>query len=500
MKKRFALVFILFIFILPICIADTPIFTFVQVSDTHVGSFGSYQAGMSRFINRLKGGAEFSNPDFVILTGDLAADGTQEEFDEFKQLMDSSGITYYPIPGNHDGGYRQIPEWFVHNYGEDHLNFDFVHKGIHFILLSRYATGTKSGMVEGIVSKSNIPVIVADHYPIYAPRKDGRAVDYKMGSSALVDVFKKYPGKVVAFLSGHSHVNSLIVRTGVYHVNTQAIATTPNPVKHFSVYSDRIEVKTYSLDVSGWGGYQWHDTDEDHSTIRLYNWGNDDERNFVIPLGDPIQLESCSVQGGDVCENSESCTGSWLPASDSSRCCAVQCTVPSQPETCSDKNGDVCSDAELCEGNWISSSDSARCCDVTCKVPNQPITCSDKNGDICSANELCEGSWLNVSDSSRCCDQQCKASDQPKTCSQLNRDVCTTDERCPGNWIAATDTTRCCDVSCEPPLDPSDLNKDNNVDIADLILLIRAFGTSQHDMTADGVVDVQDLLLIIKKL
>ena len=48
--------------------------------------------------------------------------------------------------------------------------------------------------------------------------------------------------------------------------------------------------------------------------------------------------------------------------------------------------------------------------------------------------------------------------------------------------------------------DPSDLNKDNLVDISDLILLIRAFGTSQHDLNGDGVVDVQDLLLIIKKL
>jgi len=45
-----------------------------------------------------------------------------------------------------------------------------------------------------------------------------------------------------------------------------------------------------------------------------------------------------------------------------------------------------------------------------------------------------------------------------------------------------------------------DLNSDGIVDIIDLILLVRAFGTSLHDLNGDGSVDVQDLLLIIKKL
>jgi len=46
----------------------------------------------------------------------------------------------------------------------------------------------------------------------------------------------------------------------------------------------------------------------------------------------------------------------------------------------------------------------------------------------------------------------------------------------------------------------ADLNKDRVVDIFDLVLLVRAFGTYEYDLTGDGTVDVQDLLVIIQKL
>ncbi len=52
----------------------------------------------------------------------------------------------------------------------------------------------------------------------------------------------------------------------------------------------------------------------------------------------------------------------------------------------------------------------------------------------------------------------------------------------------------------EPEFEPEDLNQDGVIDVIDLVLLVRAFGTSEHDLTVDGVVNVSDLLLIIKKL
>ena len=57
-------------------------------------------------------------------------------------------------------------------------------------------------------------------------------------------------------------------------------------------------------------------------------------------------------------------------------------------------------------------------------------------------------------------------------------------------------------VSDTPPPQSllGDLNRDGVVDIMDLVLLVRAFGTSQYDLTEDGAVDVQDILVIIKKL
>ena len=76
---------------------------------------------------------------------------------------------------------------------------------------------------------------------------------------------------------------------------------------------------------------------------------------------------------------------------------------------------------------------------------------------------------------------------------------CTTGQNCAGTFNA---NCICQDNSGDncPVIIPEDLNNDERVDIADLILLIRAFGSSQHDLTGDNKVDVQDLLVIIKKL
>ncbi len=57
----------------------------------------------------------------------------------------------------------------------------------------------------------------------------------------------------------------------------------------------------------------------------------------------------CDAQGGDICEENETCSGSWWTAQDSDRCCSVECTVESVVEevcgngTCAgDENASNC--------------------------------------------------------------------------------------------------------------------------------------------------------------
>jgi len=92
-------------------IAQNPIFTFVHASDTHVGSYGDYVGGLTKFADTINKEENFSLPDFVIFTGDITNDGTDSQYEECKQLFDLLNIPYYPVAGNHDeslGGYRRV--------------------------------------------------------------------------------------------------------------------------------------------------------------------------------------------------------------------------------------------------------------------------------------------------------------------------------------------------------------------------------------------------------
>lgn len=41
-------------------------------------------------------------PDFILATGDIVSKQTREAMFEARDLMDSLGIPYYPMGGNHD--------------------------------------------------------------------------------------------------------------------------------------------------------------------------------------------------------------------------------------------------------------------------------------------------------------------------------------------------------------------------------------------------------------
>jgi hypothetical protein len=90
------------------------VFWFIQASDTHIGTSGSTDANNLRWlVNQAR---SIIAPAFILVTGDLT-DSTngnrlgipngpyQEEWNEYKSIVDVSGITpdnYYDIPGNHD--------------------------------------------------------------------------------------------------------------------------------------------------------------------------------------------------------------------------------------------------------------------------------------------------------------------------------------------------------------------------------------------------------------
>src|SRR5689334_24275647 len=79
-------------------------FTFVQVSDSHVGfnkpPNADARATFREAIAKVK--ALPNRPDFIIHTGDVTQLSRDEEFDDAEQMLKGTGLPVFWVPGEHD--------------------------------------------------------------------------------------------------------------------------------------------------------------------------------------------------------------------------------------------------------------------------------------------------------------------------------------------------------------------------------------------------------------
>ena len=160
-------------------------FSFVQMSDTHVGFDGAANPNgtraFERAVEQINGLPE--RPDLVIFTGDLTHDSESpgEHADRMKRFRDISRRLRVPIvksvPGEHDAGldggalYRDV-------FGDTSYSFD--HKGVHFVALDNVSRGKPTiGEAQLAWLKSDLarfpstaPIVVFTHRPLFDLRPD----------------------------------------------------------------------------------------------------------------------------------------------------------------------------------------------------------------------------------------------------------------------------------------------------------------------------------------
>jgi calcineurin-like phosphoesterase family protein len=202
MKKALS---VIFYFLLHFSIsAQSKVFRFAFISDTHIGSpNGSAEEDLRRTVQDIN---ERNDIAFVVLTGDITELGTNKELALAKQILDSLNVPYYIIPGNHDTGWSESGGLaFSKTFGDD--KFHFIHNGIHFI---GCASGPYVRMSDGHVPRHNMnwlrkelhsvkknePVIFLNHYPL----DNGLDNWYE-----VIDLLKQK--NTVLALCGHGHNN-----------------------------------------------------------------------------------------------------------------------------------------------------------------------------------------------------------------------------------------------------------------------------------------------------
>jgi 3',5'-cyclic AMP phosphodiesterase CpdA len=194
-------------------------FSFVQISDSHIG-FGKdpYKTSViATFreavaaINRLP-----RRPDFLIHTGDLTHLATPKEFDTVSEILKEAKVSkIFYVPGEHDvigDGSEYRTRFGQGTKGEGWYSFDY--DGVHFVGLVNVASqGTDKGLgilgdeqlnwlkvdVAGLADST--PVVVFGHVPLWAvyPQWGWGTED---GEQAL-GYLKRFGS--VTVLNGHIH-------------------------------------------------------------------------------------------------------------------------------------------------------------------------------------------------------------------------------------------------------------------------------------------------------
>ncbi len=193
-------------------------FTFVQISDSHIGFkhepntdvTATLQEAVAR-INALP-----KPPDFVLHTGDISHLSAASEFDTVDQVLKSvkTGRVFY-VPGEHDvltdDGRSYLDRYGKETKGNGWYSFD--HKGVHFIGLVNVLNLKAGGLgllgsdqlewLEDDVSRlsASTPLVVFAHIPLWTIYPDwGWGTD---DSAQALSYLKRFGS--VTVLNGHIH-------------------------------------------------------------------------------------------------------------------------------------------------------------------------------------------------------------------------------------------------------------------------------------------------------
>jgi Calcineurin-like phosphoesterase len=198
--------------------AESTGFTFLQISDSHVGfnkaanpnALGTLQEA----IDKIK--ALPNKPAFMLHTGDITHLSKPKEFDDAAQVIGSAGLDVHFVPGEHDN-LDEVPlKSYLERHGKNTKGTgwnSFNQNGVHFIGLNNVMDLKAGGMgklgpeqlawladdVKGL--SASTPIVLFAHIPLWTISKDwGWGTD---DSEQALSMLKRFGS--VTVLNGHIH-------------------------------------------------------------------------------------------------------------------------------------------------------------------------------------------------------------------------------------------------------------------------------------------------------
>ena len=193
-------------------------FTFLQISDSHIGFDKEAEVTaidtLNEAIGRINGLAV--KPNFMIHTGDITHLSKPDEFDDADQIIGSTKIVTHYVPGEHDMVDAGQGKAYMDRYGKDSWGqgwFSFDQNGVHFIGLVNVVNLKAGGLgnlgpeqldwlQKDLANRpSSQPIVVFAHIPLWTIYPQwGWGTDDSAQALALLQRFGS-----VTVLNGHIH-------------------------------------------------------------------------------------------------------------------------------------------------------------------------------------------------------------------------------------------------------------------------------------------------------
>lgn len=157
---------------------------------------------------------------FIIILGDMVNDGREQEYDEVVNILETSPIPVYTVPGNHDikGSGREL---YSRNFGMYYHSFDVGET--HFIMLDNapgyLGEAQMDWLVQDFNENTHSSAIVLMHMPDFDPRAgSSHAMTDTNEADALHSLFEEF--NVDAVFTAHIHTYMEYTLDGVPYIIT----------------------------------------------------------------------------------------------------------------------------------------------------------------------------------------------------------------------------------------------------------------------------------------
>jgi 3',5'-cyclic AMP phosphodiesterase CpdA len=187
-----------------------PEFSFIVVSDTHLGR-GDAKGPAEQWAKTARE-IEAADGDFVLHLGDVVDGGRAAQYAVYKEVRKAIRKPVYEVPGNHD------PQELFEKHLRKPVELTFDHKGVRFVLLNNSRPDSHDGFLTpkqlawlrdqcDDAAKKTLFLVLGMHVPVHENKHPDRGwhVKPKDGQAGLYALLDRHKGRVLALLHGHFH-------------------------------------------------------------------------------------------------------------------------------------------------------------------------------------------------------------------------------------------------------------------------------------------------------